>query len=150
MALPKDVGSRADRGGAQMIEILQPSGWARPIGYANGVAARGRMIFIAGQIGWNAQCVFESDDLVAQISQTLKNIVAVAEAGGARPEHVVSMTWFLLDRAEYTARLKEIGAVYRDIMGRRFPAMTAVEVSGLIEDRAKVEIQAMAVVPDPA
>jgi enamine deaminase RidA (YjgF/YER057c/UK114 family) len=133
-----------------MTEILQPSGWAQPIGYANGVAARGTMIFIAGQIGWNAQCVFESDDLVAQIKQTLTNIVAVAEAGGASPEHVVSMTWFLLDRAEYSARLKEIGAVYRDIMGRRFPAMTAVQISGLIEDRAKVEIQAIAVVPDPA
>lgn len=132
-----------------MTEILQPPGWAQPIGYANGVAARGKMIFIAGQIGWNAQCAFESDDLVAQIKQTLKNIVAVAEAGGASPEHVVSMTWFLLDRAEYSARLKEIGAVYRDIMGRRFPAMTAVQVSGLIEDRAKVEIQAIAVVPDP-
>ena len=131
-----------------MTEILQPPGWAQPIGYANGVAARGKMIFIAGQIGWNAQCAFESDDLVAQIRQTLKNIVAVAEAGGASPEHVVSMTWFLLDRAEYSARLKEIGAVYRDIMGRRFPAMTAVQVSGLIEDRAKVEIQAIAVVPD--
>ena len=132
-----------------MTEILQPPGWAQPVGYANGVAARGKMIFIAGQIGWNAQCAFESDDLVAQIRQTLKNIVAVAEAGGASPEHVVSMTWFLLDRAEYSARSKEIGAVYRDIMGRRFPAMTAVQVSGLIEDRAKVEIQAIAVVPDP-
>jgi enamine deaminase RidA (YjgF/YER057c/UK114 family) len=149
MALAKDERSRADRRSEQMTEILQPPGWAQPIGYANGVAARGKMIFIAGQIGWNAQCAFESDDLVAQIRQTLKNIVAVAEAGGASPEHVVSMTWFLLDRAEYSARLKEIGAVYRDIMGRRFPAMTAVQVSGLIEDRAKVEIQAIAVVPDP-
>jgi enamine deaminase RidA (YjgF/YER057c/UK114 family) len=132
-----------------MVDVLQPAGWAQPIGYANGISARGTTIFIAGQIGWNAQCVFESDDLVDQIKQTLKNIVAVAEAGGARPEHVVSMTWFLLDRTEYSARLKEIGVVYRDIMGRRFPAMTALEVSGLIEDRAKVEIQAIAVVPDP-
>jgi enamine deaminase RidA (YjgF/YER057c/UK114 family) len=150
MAQAKDERSRADRRSEQMTEILQPSGWAQPIGYANGVAVRGKTIFIAGQIGWNAQCVFESDDLVAQIQQTLKNVVAVAEAGGAGPEHVVSMTWFLLDRAEYSARSKEVGAVYRDIMGRRFPAMTAVEVSGLIEDRAKVEIQAIAVVPDPA
>jgi enamine deaminase RidA (YjgF/YER057c/UK114 family) len=150
MAQAKDERSRADRRSEQMTEILQPSGWAQPIGYANGVAARGTMIFIAGQIGWNEQCLFESDDLVAQIKQTLTNIVAVAEAGGASPEHVVSMTWFLLDRAEYSARLKEIGAVYRDIMGRRFPAMTAVQISGLIEDRAKVEIQAIAVVPDPA
>ncbi|QOZ24973.1 RidA family protein [Bradyrhizobium sp. CCBAU 51753] len=131
-----------------MSEILQPDGWAKPIGYANGVAARGKQIFIAGQIGWNGQCVFETDDLVAQIGQTLRNIVAVAAAGGAGPEHIVSMTWFLLDRKEYSARLKEIGVVYRDAMGRRFPAMTAIQVSGLIEDRAKVEIQAIAVVPD--
>ncbi|MGY3483315.1 RidA family protein [Bradyrhizobium quebecense] len=131
-----------------MIEILQPDGWAKPIGYANGMAARGKQLFIAGQIGWNGQCVFESDDLVAQIGQTLRNIVAVAAAGGAGPEHIVSMTWFLLDRKEYSARLKEIGGVYRDVIGRRFPAMTAIQVAGLIEDRAKVEIQAIAVVPD--
>ncbi|MGY3608749.1 MULTISPECIES: RidA family protein [unclassified Bradyrhizobium] len=131
-----------------MIELLQPEGWAQPVGYANGVAARGKMILVAGQIGWNAQCVFETDDLVEQIGQTLRNVVAVAASGGGKPEHIVSMTWFLLDRREYSSRLKEIGAVYRDIMGRRFPAMTAVQVSGLIEDRAKVEIQAIAVVPD--
>ncbi|MCP3418809.1 MULTISPECIES: RidA family protein [Bradyrhizobium] len=131
-----------------MIEILQPEGWAKPIGYANGMAARGKQLFIAGQIGWNGQCVFETDDLVAQIGQTLRNIVAVAAAGGAGPEHIVSMTWYLLDRKEYSARLKEIGTVYRDIIGRRFPAMTAIQVAGLIEDRAKVEIQAIAVVPD--
>ncbi|QIG98841.1 MULTISPECIES: RidA family protein [unclassified Bradyrhizobium] len=131
-----------------MIEILQPDGWAKPIGYANGMAARGKQIFIAGQIGWNGQCVFETDDLVAQIAQTLRNIVAVAAAGGAGPEHIVSMTWYLLDRKEYSARLKEIGVVYRDVIGRSFPAMTAVQVAGLIEDRAKVEIQAIAVVPD--
>ncbi len=131
-----------------MIEILQPDGWAKPIGYANGMAARGKQLFIAGQIGWNGQCVFETDDLVAQIGQTLRNITAVAAAGGARPEHIVSMTWFPLDRKEYSARLKEIGAVYRDVIGRHFPAMTAIQVAGLIEDRAKVEIQAIAVVPD--
>ncbi|OKO68750.1 RidA family protein [Bradyrhizobium sp. NAS96.2] len=131
-----------------MIEILQPEGWAKPIGYANGMAARGKQIFIAGQIGWNGQCVFETDDLVAQIGQTLRNIVAVAAAGGAGPEHIVSMTWYLVDRREYSARLKEIGSVYRDVVGRRFPAMTAIQVAGLIEDRAKVEIQAIAVVPD--
>jgi enamine deaminase RidA (YjgF/YER057c/UK114 family) len=131
-----------------MIDVLQPAGWAQPIGYANGVSARGKTIFIAGQIGWNEQCVFQSDDLVEQIGQTLRNIVAVARAGGAGPEHIVAMTWFLLDRKEYSARLKEIGVVYRDAIGRKFPAMTAVQVSGLIEDRAKVEIQAFAVVPD--
>jgi len=131
-----------------MIENLQPDGWAKPIGYANGVAARGKSIFIAGQIGWNGQCVFDSDDLVAQIGQTLRNIVAVAAAGGAGPEHIVSMTWFLIDRKEYSARLKEIGGAYRSVMGRRFPTMTALQVSGLIEDRAKVEIQAIAMIPD--
>ena len=131
-----------------MFEFLQPAGWARPIGYANGVAARGKMIFVAGQIGWNEQCKFESDDLVDQTSQTLKNVAAVLRAGGAAPEHVVSMTWFLLDRKEYSARLKEIGTVYRDVMGRHFLAMTALQVSGLIEDRAKVEIQSIAVIPD--
>ncbi|QPF87198.1 RidA family protein [Bradyrhizobium genosp. L] len=131
-----------------MNQILQPDGWAKPSGYANGIAARGKQIFIAGQIGWSGQCVFESDDLVAQIGQTLRNIVAVAAAGGAGPEHIVSMTWYLLDRKEYSARLKEIGVVYRDVIGRRFPAMTAIQVAGLIEDRAKVEIQAIAVVPD--
>jgi enamine deaminase RidA (YjgF/YER057c/UK114 family) len=132
----------------QMFDVLQPPGWAKPKGYANGIAARGKMIFIAGQIGWNGQCEFESDDLVDQIRQTLENVVAVARAGGAEPEHIVSMTWFLLDRKEYSARLKEIGAAYRSVMGRRFPAMTALQISGLIEDRAKVEIQAIAVMPE--
>lgn len=131
-----------------MLEVLQPPGWAKPSGYANGIAARGKMIFIAGQIGWNEQCTFESDDLVEQISQTLRNIVAVLQAGNAGPEHIVSMTWFLLDRKEYSARLKEIGEAYRAIIGRRFPTMTALQVSGLIEDRAKVEIQAIAMIPD--
>jgi enamine deaminase RidA (YjgF/YER057c/UK114 family) len=130
-----------------MFEVLQPPGWAKPSGYANGIAARGKMIFVAGQIGWNEQCKFESDDLVEQIGQTLKNVAAIF-AGGAEPEHVVSMTWFLLDRKEYSARLKEIGAAYRGIMGRHFPTMTALQVSGLVEDRAKVEIQAIAMIPD--
>jgi enamine deaminase RidA (YjgF/YER057c/UK114 family) len=130
-----------------MFEFLQPPGWAKPSGYANGIAARGKMIFVAGQIGWNEQCKFESDDLVEQTGQTLKNVAAVLRAGGAGPEHIVSMTWFLLDRKEYSARLKEIGVAYRDVMGRNFPAMTALQVSGLIEDRAKVEIQAIAMIP---
>jgi enamine deaminase RidA (YjgF/YER057c/UK114 family) len=131
-----------------MFEFLQPPGWAKPSGYANGIAARGKMIFVAGQIGWNEQCKFESDDLVEQTGQTLKNVAAILRAGGAGPEHIVSMTWFLLDRKEYSARLKEIGVAYRDVMGRNFPAMTALQVSGLIEDRAKVEIQAIATIPD--
>jgi enamine deaminase RidA (YjgF/YER057c/UK114 family) len=131
-----------------MHRILQPEGWVRPAGYANGVSACGRTIFVAGQIGWSKDGKFESDDLVDQIRQTLINIVEVLACGGAKPEHVTSMTWYFRDRREYLARLSEIGEVYREIMGRRFPAMTAIEVSALIEERAKVEIQAIAVAVD--
>ena len=131
-----------------MLKILQPEGWAKPRGYANGISARGRTIFVGGQIGWNADSVFESDDLVAQIRQTLANIVAVLACDGAGPEHVTTMTWYFLDKNEYLARASEIGKVYRDIMGRHFPAMAAVQVSGLVEARAKVEIQATAVVAE--
>ncbi len=133
-----------------MTKILQPEGWAKPAGYANGVSARGRMVFVGGQIGWNAHGVFESDDLVAQVRQTLLNIVEVLRCDGARPEHVTTMTWYLLDRREYIERRREIGAVYREAMGRNFPAMAVVQISGLIEERAKVEIQAIAVAPDEA
>ena len=129
-----------------MHRILQPEGWAKPLGYANGVSATGRTIFVGGQIGWNKDAVFETDDLVAQIRQTLANVVAVLACDGGRPEDVTSMTWYLLDKREYLARAQEIGRVYREIMGRHFPAMAAVQVSGLIEERAKVEIQATAVV----
>lgn len=131
-----------------MYEILQPERWAKPIGYANGVMARGRQIHVGGQIGWNAAQEFESDDLVDQIRQTLRNIVEILRVGGAEPRHIVSMTWYFVDKREYVARLKEIGPVYRDEIGRHFPAMAAVQVAGLVEDRAKVEIQAVAVVPD--
>ena len=127
--------------------ILQPAGWATPKGYANGSAAEGRLVLVGGQIGWNGQCRFETDDLVGQVRQTLQNVMAVLTEAGARPEHVVSMTWYLLDKKDYLARLREIGQVYREIMGRHFPAMAAVEVAALIEDRAKIEIQAMAVIP---
>ncbi|MCP8937972.1 RidA family protein [Alsobacter sp. SYSU M60028] len=128
--------------------ILQPQGWAKPIGYANGVAARGRTIFLGGQIGWNGQCVFEAHDLVGQTRQTLENIVAILREGGAGPEHIVSMTWYLLDKKEYVARRRELGRAYLDVIGRHYPAMAAVQVAGLIEDEALVEIQATAVVPD--
>ena len=127
---------------------LQPAGWARPIGYANGMEARGRTVFVGGQIGWNAQCVFEHNDLSGQVRQTLENIVAILAEGGARPEHVTTMTWYVLDRKAYGAALKQIGAAWKATMGRHFPAMAVVEVSGLIEDAALVEIQATAVVPD--
>ncbi|WP_043879488.1 RidA family protein [Azorhizobium caulinodans] len=131
-----------------MHEILQPEGWAKPIGYANGVLARGRQIWVGGQIGWSAHQAFESDDLVDQVRQTLLNIVAVLAEGGAEPQHIVSMTWYFVDKQEYLARLKEIGAVYREVLGRHYPAMAAVQVVALMEDRAKVEIQATAVVPE--
>jgi enamine deaminase RidA (YjgF/YER057c/UK114 family) len=128
--------------------ILQPEGWAKPIGYANGVEARGRTIYVGGQIGWNGQCKFETHDLAGQVRQTLQNIVAILAEGGAGPEHITTMTWYLRDRKAYMASLKEIGAAYKAVIGRNFPAMAVVEVSGLIEDEALVEIQAIAVVPD--
>lgn len=130
------------------MNFLQPPGWAPAKGYANGVSARGTQIYVGGQIGWNAQQQFESDDFIAQTAQTLHNVAAVLAAGGAGPEHMVRMTWYVLDRNEYNARLKELGAVYREVMGRNFPAMTCVQVAGLMEARAKVEIEVTAVVPD--
>jgi enamine deaminase RidA (YjgF/YER057c/UK114 family) len=131
-----------------MFKTLQPEGWAKPIGYANGVSARGRTVFVGGQIGWNKDCQFESDDLVEQIGQALENIVAVLACDGGRPEHITTITWYLTDRLEYLERLREIGEAYRRVIGRHFPAMTAVEVSALIEGRAKVEVQATAIIPD--
>ncbi|MDD0816481.1 RidA family protein [Curvibacter sp. HBC28] len=131
-----------------MIEHLQPPGWAAPKGYANGVAARGTMIFVGGQIGWNADQQFESDDFIAQTRQALLNVRAVLEAGQASPEHMVRMTWYIVDRDEYNARLRELGAVYREVMGRHFPAMSCVQVAALVEARAQVEIEVTAVRPD--
>ncbi|WP_407644556.1 RidA family protein [Cognatazoarcus halotolerans] len=131
-----------------MNKTLQPEGWAPPRGYANGIEARGRQIYVGGQIGWNAQCKFESDDLVQQIYQALKNAVDVVRVAGGGPEHVVRMTWYLVDKKEYVARLKEIGQVYREVMGRNFPAMTAIQVADLVENEAKVEIEVTAVIPD--
>jgi len=133
-------------------QILQPAGWAPPRGYANGVAvvstSSGLQVFVAGQIGWSAQCQFESDDLVEQIRQALDNVRAVLFEAGAGPEHIVRMTWYLLDKREYVMRAKEIGMAYREVLGREFGiAMTAVQVAGLVEDRAKVEIEVTAVVP---
>lgn len=130
-----------------MHEILQPEGWAKPIGYANGIAASGRQIYVGGQIGWNAECRFETDDIVSQVRQTLANVVAVLAAGGAGPEHITTMTWYFTDKREYLANLKAIGQAYREVIGKHFPAMAVVQVAALIEDRAKVEIQAVAVVP---
>jgi enamine deaminase RidA (YjgF/YER057c/UK114 family) len=131
-----------------MHRNLQPDGWTRPAGYSNGVSARGRTIFVAGQVGWNAEARFESDDLVAQIAQALRNVVAVLACDGAKPEHVTALTWYFVDKREYLARLAEVGQVYREIIGKHFPTMTAVQVTALMEDSAKVEIQATAVVPE--
>ena len=128
--------------------FLQPPGWAPAMGYANGVAARGTLVFVGGQIGWNAQQQFETDDFIAQTRQTLQNVVAVLKEAGAGPEHMVRMTWYVIDRVEYNARLKELGAAYREVIGKHFPAMTCVEVAALMEARAKVEIEVTAVLPD--
>jgi len=130
------------------MQILQPKGWRAPRGYSNGVAAQGTQIFVAGQIGWNAQCEFESDDFVAQVRQALLNVVAVLAEAGARPEHIARMTWYLTDKREYLSRGKEIGAVFREVVGVYHAAMSAVQVSALMEDRAKVEIEVTAVLPD--
>jgi len=130
------------------MEFLQPANWARPKGYANGVAAKGRMVFVSGMVGWDADGVFRTDDFASQARQALANIVAVLAEGGARPEHIVRMTWYVTDKREYVAAYAAIGVAYRELIGRHFPAMTAVEVRDLIEDAAKVEIEVTAVVPE--
>ncbi len=130
------------------IQHLQPPGWAPDKGYANGIAARGTQIYVGGQIGWNAQQQFETDDFIAQVHQALANVAAVLKEAGAGPEHMVRMTWYVTDRVEYNSRLKELGGVYRDVMGKNFPAMTCVQVAALMEERAKVEIEVTAVIPD--
>ncbi len=131
-----------------MHTVLQPEGWAKPKGYSNGIAARGRLVFVAGQIGWNAQCVFETSDFNGQVRQALKNIAAVLAEAGARPEHVASMTWYILDKSEYLGNLKALGQIWREVMGPHYPAMAVVQVVALVDEGAKVEIQAQAVVPD--
>lgn len=130
------------------FQLIQPEGWAPARGYANGIAARGTQIFVGGQIGWNAQQQFESDDFIEQVHQTLRNVADVLRAAGAGPEHMVRMTWYVIDRVEYNSRLKELGGAYRDVMGKNFPAMTCVQVAALMEARAKVEIEVTAVLPD--
>ena len=131
-----------------MNKLLQPPGWLPPKGYANGMAARGTMVFVGGQIGWNAQQQFESDDFIDQCGLALRNIAEVLREAGAGPEHMVRMTWYVTDRDEYSRRLGELGPVYREAMGRNFPAMTCVQVAALVEHRAKVEIEVTAVIPD--
>ncbi|MFN4277722.1 MAG: RidA family protein [Ferrovibrio sp.] len=129
------------------MKILNPAEWAKPKGYANGIAAEGRLVFVAGQIGWTAEARFESDDLVEQTRQALRNIVRVLAEAGARPEHIVRMTWYVVDKKDYLARNADLGKVYREIIGKHYPAMTLVQVAALLEDRAKIEIEATAVIP---
>jgi enamine deaminase RidA (YjgF/YER057c/UK114 family) len=130
-------------------DVLQPEGWAAPRGYANGIAARGRQVYVAGQVGWDAQGRFTSDSFIEQVRQALHNVVAVLAAAGGSPEHLVRLTWYVTSRDEYLASLPELGRVYREVLGRNFPAMAAVQVVALMEARAKVEIEATAVIPDP-
>jgi enamine deaminase RidA (YjgF/YER057c/UK114 family) len=130
------------------MHILQPPTWPMPRGYSNGIAATGRMVFIAGQVGWNASGEMENNDFVGQAGQALANIVAVLAEAGGRPEHIVRLTWYVIDKREYLDSYRPLGDVYRELLGRHYPVMTAVQVSGLIEDGAKVEIEATAVIPE--
>ncbi len=129
------------------MQVLQPKGWAAPKGYANGILAEGRHVHIAGQIGWTAEAKLVSADFVAQVEQALANIVQVLAEAGGEPAHIVRLTWYITDKSEYMSRQRDIGAAYRRIIGRHFPAMSAIVVAGLIEDGAKVEIEATAVLP---
>ncbi len=130
------------------MKILQPRDWPRPKGYANGVAAKGSMVFVSGMVGWNREAKFVADDFIGQTRQALQNIVEVLKEANAKPEHIVRMTWYVIDKNEYMAAGLETGAIYREIIGRHFPAMTVVEVSGLLEAKARLEIEVTAVVPE--
>jgi enamine deaminase RidA (YjgF/YER057c/UK114 family) len=130
------------------MQILQPPDWTRPRGYSNGIATRGQLVFVAGQVGWDAQCQFQTGDLTDQVRQALQNVVAVLAQAGARPEHIVRMTWYVTDKREYVAAFRSIGEAYRAVIGSHYPVMTALQVPALIEDQAKVEIEVTAVIPD--
>ena len=129
------------------MEQINPDGWPRPRGYANGVVASGKLLFVAGQIGWNERGEFESDDFLAQTQQALRNVVAVVAAAGGKPEHIVRLTWYVVDKHDYLAKAAEIGKYYKEVMEGNYPAMSLVQVAALLEDRAKVEIEATAVLP---
>ncbi len=130
------------------MKILHPLNWPRPKGYSNGVSARGEMIFVSGMVGWNGQGKLVGPDFVSQARQALNNVVTVLREAGAKPEHIVRMNWYVVDKAEYVAAQKELGQVYREIIGPHYPAMTAVQVAGLVEDGARIEIEVTAVIPD--
>jgi enamine deaminase RidA (YjgF/YER057c/UK114 family) len=135
---------RAER--EERTQLLQPTGWRRPSGYANGIAASGRLVFISGQIGWDGQCRFHSNDFIDQARQALRNILAILAETDGRPEHITRLTWYVVDKQEYLACSKDLGPVYQELMGNHYPAMTVVEVAGLLEEQARVEIEATAVV----
>ena len=130
------------------MQVLQPPGWARAKGFSNGIAAQGRMVFIAGQIGWNGQCEWVDRSFAGQFRQALHNILEVLKVAKGKPEHIVRLTWYVLDKKEYLAALQDVGAAYRDLMGRHYPTMAVVQVSGLVEDEARLEIEATAVIPE--
>jgi enamine deaminase RidA (YjgF/YER057c/UK114 family) len=130
------------------MKVLQPPDWAQPKGYSNGIAARGQLVFTSGMIGWNAACEFETDDFVEQVKQALENIVAVLLEAGGKPAHLVRLTWYITNKTEYLENVADLGAVYRAVIGRHYPVMSVLEVSGLLEARAKVEIEATAMIPD--
>jgi len=132
------------------MQILQPPGWAHPRGFSNGIVAEGKQIFIAGQIGWTGEGKWEAKDFAGQFRQTLKNTLAVLAEAGGKPEHIVRMTWYILDKREYLGAIKGVGHAYRELMGRYYPAMAVVQVSGLIEDEARLEIETTAVIPEYA
>lgn len=131
-----------------MWKLLQPPGWVQPKGYSNGIEARGRQIYVAGMVGWNEKAEFETDDFIGQCRQTLRNIVQTLACAQAGPQHIVRLTWYVKDKHEYLAHARELGAVYQEVIGRHYPVMALVQVADLVEDRAKVEIEATAVVPD--
>jgi enamine deaminase RidA (YjgF/YER057c/UK114 family) len=129
------------------MKVLQPAGWARAKGFANGIAASGQLVFIAGQIGWTGEGKWEARDFAGQFRQALKNIIAVLKEANGRPEHIVRLTWYVIDKKEYLGALKAVGAAYRELMGKHYPTMAVVQVSGLVEDEARLEIEATAVIP---
>jgi enamine deaminase RidA (YjgF/YER057c/UK114 family) len=129
------------------MQVLQPPGWARAKGFSNGIAAQGKLVFIAGQIGWTGQCEWNERSFAGQFRQALQNILEVLKEAQGRPEHIVRLSWYVLDKKEYLDSLKEVGAAYRELMGKHYPTMAVVQVSGLVEDQARLEIEAMAVIP---
>ena len=133
-----------------MMQILQPPGWAKPRGFSNGIAASGRLVFVAGQVGWTGEGKWEAKDFAGQFRQTLVNTLAVLKEAGAGPQHIVRMTWYVVDKKEYLAAIKEVGAAYRELIGRHYPTMAVVQVGALVEDEARLEIETTAVVPEGA